>query len=187
MSLSTSPTSILAYDAASDAYSDASLFKSNSISLQEFIDALPPILRHQKQNERSSLQGRMQVETARGTHADPINQLFSRLDLSKGEWKEYALSDPMKNYTRNLVATDNETFTLLLLCWHPNKTSPIHDHPCDGCWVRVCEGSIQETRYNINENENCLVVTSDELFEGELCCTLSCYDVYQAKLARLYY
>jgi hypothetical protein len=32
-----------------------------------------------------------------------------------------------------LIATDDETFTLLLLCWNPSKESPIHDHP----WVRL--------------------------------------------------
>ncbi|KAL7535306.1 hypothetical protein ACHAXR_008454 [Thalassiosira sp. AJA248-18] len=73
----------------------------------------------------------------------------------------------MKNYTRNLIATDNETFTLLLLCWNPGKCSPIHDHPCDGCWLRVCQGQIQETRYEINTETDNLDVTSDEVFEGE--------------------
>jgi cysteine dioxygenase len=56
--------------------------------------------------------------------------------------------DPTKPYTRNLIATDDQTFTLLLLCWNPEKESPIHDHPCDGCWMQVMEGSIREQRYN---------------------------------------
>ena len=42
--------------------------------------------------------------------------------------------DASKNYTRNLIATDDETFTLMLLCWNADKESPIHDH------VSVCYG-----------------------------------------------
>lgn len=173
MVLSTSPTSTaLAYDTGSDIFYSNNdqnrSTKTTSLSLQEFTDALPPLLRRLKSMERSSLQGRMQVEQERGTKDDPVTKLFSRLDLNEPELKEYALSEPCKNYTRNLVATDNETYTLLLLCWNPGKQSPIHDHPCDGCWVRVVEGSVTETRYEMNENDNSLKVTSVDTYEGML-------------------
>ncbi len=64
----------------------------------------------------------------RGTELDPVNHLFGRLNLHDEGLKKYALFDNMKNYTRNLIATDDETFTLLLLCWNADKESPIHDH-----------------------------------------------------------
>ena len=35
----------------------------------------------------------------------------------------------------------------MLLCWNAGKFSPIHDHPCDGCWVKVMQGTMQEVRY----------------------------------------
>jgi predicted metal-dependent enzyme (double-stranded beta helix superfamily) len=73
--------------------------------------------------------------------------IYSRLDISQQDWKPYEHFDTSKNYTRNLVATDHATYTVLVLCWNPHKESPIHDHPCDGCWVRVLQGSIQECRY----------------------------------------
>jgi cysteine dioxygenase len=107
----------------------------------------------------------MNVEKHRGSKDDPVTQLFSQLDLDEPALKEYALSEPSKNYTRNLVATDNETYTLLLLCWNPGKQSPIHDHPCDGCWVRVCEGEVKETRYELNKDDNSLDVTSTETYK----------------------
>ncbi len=93
-----------------------------TITLAEFVDALPQILRRQKEQPGEFLQ--------RGTEDDPVNILFRRLDLSREDvWRKYALFEPMKNYTRNLIATDDETYTLLLLCWNPGKESPIHDHP----------------------------------------------------------
>jgi cysteine dioxygenase len=76
--------------------------------------------------------------TIRGTDADAVNQLFGRLDLDKKEWTKYAMFDPSKNYTRNLIATDDETFTLLLLCWNAGKESPIHDHVSECVCVCVC-------------------------------------------------
>jgi cysteine dioxygenase len=48
-----------------------------------------------------------------------------------------------------LIATDGATFSLMLLCWNPGKFSPIHDHPSDGCWLRVLEGAVQEVRYGM--------------------------------------
>lgn len=175
MALSSSPKSVsfLAYDtayeetapcddAASSSTRDAN---SGPITLAELVDALPSILRRQQEEGRESPEERKRQDEQRGTDRDPVNVLFSRLDLSLGEWKKYALFDSMKNYTRNLIATDDETFTLLLLCWNENKASPIHDHPCDGCWLRVCEGKIQETRYEIDGETDSLQMTSDEVFE----------------------
>lgn len=140
---------------------------SRPITLAEFIDALPPILLQQKETANKFPRERNEQDQLRGTKDDPVNALFSRIDLSSGEWKRYALSEPMKNYTRNLIATDDETFTLLLLCWNADKASPIHDHPCDGCWLRVCEGKIQETRYEINGESDTFEVTSDEVYEDD--------------------
>lgn len=74
----------------------------------------------------------------------------------------------MKNYTRNLIATDHESFTLLLLCWNPMKESPIHDHPCDGCWLRVLQGCVQECRYR--ESSHGLELTDETICQkGEVC------------------
>jgi hypothetical protein len=38
---------------------------------------------------------------------------------------------------------------------------------CDGCWARVCEGKIQETRYETNRKTDKLEMTSDNVFEGK--------------------
>ncbi|KAL7517965.1 hypothetical protein ACHAWX_002835 [Stephanocyclus meneghinianus] len=168
MFLSSSPSTVLAYDTASETYASHDYTQDSkdiSISLKEFVDALPPILCRLKMQERKSFQDRVQLESKRGTKEDPVTQLFSRLDLNEPELTEYALADRTKNYTRNLVATDNETFTLLLICWNPSKESPIHDHPCDGCWVRVRQGKIEETRYKVNEEMDSLEITSVETYE----------------------
>lgn len=72
--------------------------------------------------------------------------------MPEDEWQKYALFDQAKPYTRNLIATDGTTYTLLLLCWNPGQESPIHDHPCDGCWLQVLKGSVRECRYDSQLN-----------------------------------
>lgn len=37
--------------------------------------------------------------------------------------------------------------------WNPGKYSPIHDHPCDGCWVKVITGCANEVRYQIQDHK----------------------------------
>uniref|UniRef100_K3WU36 Cysteine dioxygenase n=1 Tax=Globisporangium ultimum (strain ATCC 200006 / CBS 805.95 / DAOM BR144) TaxID=431595 RepID=K3WU36_GLOUD len=71
----------------------------------------------------------------------------SLLDGDMRELERFAYADTSKNYTRNLIATDNETYALILIVWNRGKYSPIHDHPCDGCWVKVINGAINEVRY----------------------------------------
>jgi hypothetical protein len=50
---------------------------------------------------------------------------------------------------------------LLVLTWR-GGCSPVHDHPCDGCWLRGIEGSVQEVRYSrFSEDAESLVVESE--------------------------
>ena len=97
------------------------------------------------------------------------NRSFSRLRLPKeGGWERYAFFDDKKNYTRNLVATDGKTFTLVLLCWSPGRESPIHDHPCDGCWLQILEGAIVESRYTKHIDSDELKCISSVQFHGKI-------------------
>ena len=103
----------------------------------------------------------------------PIQTQQRRVRLSQEDWSRFVLFDKEGTYTRNLVLTDNQHYTLLALCWNPGCESPIHDHPCDGCWMKVCEGSIQESRYerrsnkNNNNGKDLLVCTTAETYQGE--------------------
>ena len=52
-----------------------------------------------------------------------------------------------------------------MLCWNPNQESPIHDHPCDGCWMQCIQGCVQECRYD-STTLTCISDTTVE--EGNL-------------------
>lgn len=79
--------------------------------------------------------------------------------------ERFALVDPSRNYTRNLISTDHETYALILLVWNPGKCSPIHDHPCDGCWVRVICGAVNEVRYE-QQGEELVESSNTTLVQG---------------------
>ena len=85
---------------------------------------------------------------------ESILQFYNRLEVSKADYARYVHPDPSQKYTRNLVSTDDSTYTLLLLVWSPSMESPIHDHPCDGCWMRILEGNLEESRYVLEENKD---------------------------------
>ena len=53
----------------------------------------------------------------------------------------------------------------MVLVWNPGKESPIHDHPCNGCWVRVLENSVQEVVYEKIEDGS-LEVQTDTLYNS---------------------
>ena len=73
----------------------------------------------------------------------------------------YSHYDDDKRYTRNLISSDNETYTLMLLARTAGKESPVHDHPCDGCWMRVVSGAVTETRYRLDAAANALAPTGE--------------------------
>ena len=43
----------------------------------------------------------------------------------------------------------------------------MHPFSTDGCWLRVCQGKVRETRYEVNKETDEMDVTFDEVYEGE--------------------
>jgi Cysteine dioxygenase type I len=91
---------------------------------------------------------------------------ISRLKLNAMEREHCTNFDATKDYTRNLVVTDNRYYTLLMLCWNPGRSSPVHNHPCDGCWMKVLKGRVQETLYVPMANGS-LKPTMEQIHSGK--------------------
>lgn len=81
-------------------------------------------------------------------------KILNRLELSQQEIEKHTFFDKDLAYTRNLVATDEKNYCLLMLCWGAGRESRIHNHPCNGCFVKVLSGAIQETRYSVDPNND---------------------------------
>ena len=51
-------------------------------------------------------------------------------------------------YTRNLVSR-SALFDVIVLCWMPGQTTPIHNHSGQLGWVRVLQGALEEVTYTV--------------------------------------
>lgn len=93
-----------------------------------------------------------------------LMEILNKIDFAPTELSKYTFYDSDIPYTRNLVATDNVNYTLLLLCWSPGRESKIHDHPCEGCFVRTLSGNIKEWVYTVNMETNEIVYVRDQVY-----------------------
>jgi cysteine dioxygenase len=84
-----------------------------------------------------------------GKDMNRVRQLMESYDYELNEWRRFAFWDEKCNYTRNLVATDNRTFTLMVLCWNAHKSSPVHDHAGSECFMKIIKGELVEHRYHM--------------------------------------
>ena len=90
-----------------------------------------------------------------------IHQYMSAYDGSLGEWRRFAFWDDAKRYTRNLIATDYQHFTLMLLCWNPKLGSPVHNHASSQC---------RSTHTRTGCGLLCFVSVSADVDVAVLCC-----------------
>lgn len=93
----------------------------------------------------------LQSELKKGKNLDNLYNIMMSYDYTLNEWKKFQYWDEKKKYTRNLIATDDETFTLMLLCWNPTRCSPIHSHAGSECFMRCVSGQVKEIQYVIKE------------------------------------
>eukprot|EP01083_Nonionella_stella_P086648 240864_1 len=112
-------------------------------------------LESETENDKLSLESLVKVldaELNKGCFKDnpdifsAVTKAMSNFDATNPEWEEYAYWKEGQ-YTRNLIATDNKTYTLMLLCWNKGAFSPIHDHGGAECWARVVKGTVTERMY----------------------------------------
>ncbi|KMU79559.1 cysteine dioxygenase type 1 [Coccidioides immitis RMSCC 3703] len=82
-----------------------------------------------------------------------IQRLMEGYTSNHSEWLHYALGDPSRAYTRNLVDEGNGKSNLLILVWSPGRSSPIHDHANAHCVMKILKGSLKETLYDWPDQE----------------------------------
>ena len=73
------------------------------------------------------------------------NHLMHAIKFAPSIFESYA-SWSETCYTRNCIV-DTEKYELILICWYPGHSTPIHDHDGEECWVKVITGVFKETIY----------------------------------------
>ena len=74
-----------------------------------------------------------------------VSSYLLNLNLNENELKKYSFLKE-NYYTRNLIHKDTD-FELMVICWPPNTSAPIHGHEGEKCWARVQEGQLQICNY----------------------------------------
>jgi len=66
------------------------------------------------------------------------------------DWREFE-SYRADHYSRNLVRV-NDLMEMLVLCWEIRQGCPVHDHPDNGCLVRIMQSEVTENIYELKDN-----------------------------------
>ncbi len=64
------------------------------------------------------------------------------------DWEQYIIKTPIFScsYNKNLLFS-SEILDLYIITWPPQSSSKIHDHPDNGCIMRVLSGELEEDEY----------------------------------------
>jgi cysteine dioxygenase len=72
------------------------------------------------------------------------------------DWKSYvSFKDDYYHrvrFTDLLGSLKTDKFEIMLICWKKGQESPIHDHPKDGCLMKVLDGNLEEEVYASTES-----------------------------------
>lgn len=121
-----------------------------SLSLQSFLERLDDVMDAPNDGFGSS---------------EELQALMESIDFDEAEWKKYIYLSK-EHYTRNLVASKDFTYDLLLLCWQPGQKSAIHDHNSSGCWMRVLKGDLTESRYQVARDGESLELIKQDVYNS---------------------
>lgn len=86
-------------------------------------------------------------------------------DYNGDDWNNYVKYNNEK-YNRE-IAFKNELCEMVIISWNKKQMSPIHDHPFNGCLLKILKGKLIEENY-INKNNIIKKKNEIELKEGSI-------------------
>ena len=78
-------------------------------------------------------------------HVETVSSYLKELNLSKKDLEKYDHRNKT-TYTRNLIHREKD-FEIMLVCWPPHVSAPIHGHEGEKCWARVQTGELKICNY----------------------------------------
>lgn len=81
------------------------------------------------------------------------------------DWKDYLhkinKNDNDKKQYYKIYINQNDIFELCLIFWFNDAVSPIHDHPDEGCLMKIIDGELIENTFkNISKNKSVFIETN---------------------------
>lgn len=105
-------------------------------------------------NEIKKILGPSSGINAEDVDTETLMDTLRQYQSQRSDWDKYAFENFEVAYTRNGVDTINSKANLLVLVWTPGKGSAIHDHANAHCIVKVLQGSLRETLYDMPKGED---------------------------------
>ena len=113
----------------------------------------------------SSLVEKLEGLAARPTLAQ-VDEWMARVEVSREELRPY-VSFKEATYARHRVFLCDHA-ELLVLCWRPGQRTPIHDHAGSFGAVRVLEGFMWETLFEMDSGEGLRYKSAREWTPGRV-------------------
>ena len=66
------------------------------------------------------------------------------------DWKKYVSFNKKKYKRIPLTHFSSPYFEFIIICWKKGQNAPVHNHPKNGCLVKILKGSLKEIHYNKN-------------------------------------
>lgn len=87
--------------------------------------------------------------SAQDIDIDKVQQLMNEYVSDPKDWEQFALYNHDLPYTRNGIININGNANLLILVWGGHKSSAIHDHANAHCCMKILQGLLVESLYEI--------------------------------------
>ena len=100
-------------------------------------------------------------------------QEFNKLSGLEGALESYDEEDwrdkvrfKKESYNRILLSRQDR-YEIYLLCWKKNQKSHIHDHPENGCLLKVLNGALEERRFNVDPLDKTVKIISTKILDKD--------------------
>jgi cysteine dioxygenase len=87
---------------------------------------------------------KIELEMKQGKKLIELKNLL--IEYNCNDWISYVKYSPY-TYNKELVKK-GEYIDMYVICWNINQSSRIHDHPKDGCLLKVLEGALCENIFD---------------------------------------
>jgi cysteine dioxygenase len=109
---------------------------------------------------------------------EEIEKLLARVVSNPNDYKEFlACVEP---YGRISVAkSEFGVAEMLVMTWYTDQQSPIHDHFESSCGIRVLQGKMTETLYDLVDSDKVCQTSTKEWVEGEITTSDASLDIHK--------
>jgi cysteine dioxygenase len=82
------------------------------------------------------------------------------------DWYKHVTLTDSESY-KKIQLFINNYIEIVLIVWNPNSGSKIHDHPTNGCILKIMEGSLIENIY-VNQNNQLKFIETKQLNTNQI-------------------